>query len=310
MRTRSHALLPLALGAALLLPAARTARAAPSLAERAAAKAAADLEAVIEGLKLAGIDPDRRQLLAEYAGGDYCYCGCPHTLGSCALQHKACKHSARQLRLAAGVLVARPTATVAELARLVGAYYASFDRRARIDVAGFGPPLGDEKAPVTLVVYSDFLCPFCQSYRPVLEAFVAAHPDEVKLYFKPFPLDSHPGAVDVAMAAEWGRDRGAFWPLHDALFEAQAHDLDAMAAVAERLGLDAEDLRDAVTARKHEQKVLASRASGTKAGVRSTPTVFMNGRRLELPDNTAEWLQFTLEDEKEWSRHPGKWDRD
>jgi predicted DsbA family dithiol-disulfide isomerase len=112
------------------------------------------------------------------------------------------------------------------------------------------------------------------------------------------------------MAAEWAREKGAFWRFHDELFEARGHELDDMASLARSLGLDADDLRDAVTTHRYEQKVLGSRASGMAAGVTQTPTVYLDGRRLDLPDNSAEWLQFTLEDEEEWLRHPGKWDRD
>jgi protein-disulfide isomerase len=293
--------------AALLRPAVTPA--APSLAERAAAKAAADLDAALDELKLPGIGADQRQLLARYANGDFCYCGCPHTVSSCLLRHKACKHATRQLRLAAAAIAAQPSASPEEIKRFVNQYYRAFDHRAQIGLDGFGPPLGDEKAPVTLVEYSDFTCPFCQSLRPVLEAFVAANPGRVKLFFKPYPIESHPGAVEAAMAAEWAREQGAFWRFHDELFSSPK-DLDALAETAERLGLDAEDLRDALLSRRHEAKVLASRVEATQLGVHSTPTVFMNGRPLTLPDNTAEWLQFALEDEQELLANKGKWARD
>lgn len=283
--------------------------AAPAAAESGTDPAAADVDAALDELKLQGVGQDQRRILARYAAGDFCYCGCPHTLSSCLLRHKACKHSARQLRLAAGVLAVQPASTPDEIQKFVNQYYRSFDRRAKIDLAGFGPPLGEEKAPVTLVEYSDFTCPFCQSFRPVLEAFVKANPGRVKLFFKPFPLESHPGSVEVAMAAEWARQAGAFWRFHDVLFTS-AHDPDAIADAAQSLGLDADDLREALTSRRDEQKVLRSRTEGLENGVRSTPKLFMNGRLLELPNHTAEWLQFALEDEEELSQNHGKWSRD
>jgi protein-disulfide isomerase len=272
-------------------------------------KAAADLDAALDGLQLEGIGPDARQLLVRYAQGNFCYCGCPHTVASCLLSHRACKHSARQTRLAAAVASA-PGATVEAIQQYVTGYYSSFDHRTRIEVAGYGPPLGDEKAPVALVEYSDFTCPFCQQLRPALEAFVAAHPGRVKLYFKPFPIESHPGALDAAIAGEWGRQQGAFWKMHDALFDLPGHGLDAMASVADSLGLDSSDLRDAVASRRFEPQVRASQLQARLADVNSTPTLFMNGRHLTLPANTRAWLDFTLEDEEEWTRNKGKWDRD
>ena len=301
---------PAALTFAVLLTAAAVLRpdraaAAPALDP----KAAADLDAALDGLQLEGIGPDARQLLTRYAQGNFCYCGCPHTVASCLLSHQACKHSARQTRLAAAVAVA-PGATVEAIQKYVTDYYSSFDRRIKIEVAGYGPPLGDEKAPIALVEYSDFTCPFCQQLRPALEAFVAAHPGRVKLFFKPFPIESHPGALDAAIAGEWGRQQGAFWKMHDALFDLPGHGLDSMAATAEALGLDASDLRDAVTSRRLEPQVRASQTEAEVAGVRSTPTLYMNGRLLSLPANTRAWLEFTLQDEEEWIRNKGKWDRD
>ncbi len=269
----------------------------------------ADLDAALAGLSLDGLEPEERQLLARYAQGDFCYCGCPHTVASCLLEHRACKHAARQVRLAAAV-AQRPGISVSDIQGYVTSYYSSFDRRAKIDLAGYGPPLGEERAPITLVEYSDFTCPFCQGFRPVLEAFVAAHPGRVKLYFKPFPIERHPGALDAAIAAEWGRKQGVFWKLHDALFSKDEHDLDALADAAEALGLDASDLRDAVTSRRFEPAVRASQNEARLAGVHSTPTVYMNGRLLQLPENNAAWLQFALEDEEEWIRNGGKWDKD
>jgi len=307
MTTRPFALLLALASAAALRP--EPAGAATPASPPADAKAAADLDAALAGLSLEGVGPEQRKLVAQYAQGDFCYCGCPHTVASCLLTHQTCKHAARQAHLAAGVAGA-PGATVDAIRGFVARYYSSFDRRAKLDVAGYGPPLGDERAPITLVEYSDFTCPFCQSFRPTLEAFVAAHAGRVKLYFKPFPIESHPGALDAAIAGEWGRKQGTFWKLHDALFGLSGHGLDAMASAADELGLDASDLRDAVTSRRFEPQVRASQAEASLAGVHATPTVFMNGRLLSLPANDAAWLEFTLEDEEEWMRNKGKWDKD
>jgi predicted DsbA family dithiol-disulfide isomerase len=270
---------------------------------------AADLDAALAGLSIDGIGPEERKLLARYVQGDFCYCGCPHTVGSCLLGHHACKHAARMTRLAAGVAL-RPGATVEVIRDFVRRYYSSFDRRTEPKLAGYGPALGEESAPVTLVEYSDFTCPYCQAFRPTLEAFVAAHPGRVKLFFKPFPILTHPGALESAIAGEWGREQGAFWKMHDALFGSAGHDLDSLAAAAEGLGLDASDLRDAVVSRRFEDRVRASQTDGLRIGVHATPKLFMNGRLLELPDPSAAWFEFALEDEEEWLRNGGKWDRD
>jgi len=295
----------LALLPALLLPSlcVMAAPAAPTEA------ADSELDAALAGI-LPEVGPEQRKLLARYAQGDFCYCGCPRTAASCLLRHGPCKHSARMLRFAAGVVAAKPNASVEEIQKFVSAYYSSFDRRTKIDLADWGPPLGEEKAPVTLVEYSDFTCPFCQGLRPTLEAFVAAHPGRVKLYFKPYPIESHPGALAAAVAGEWGRKQGVFWKLHDALFSSPAHDLETIAGEAEKLDLDSSDLREAITSRRDEARIRASQAEANLAGVHSTPTLFLNGRLIDLPERTQSWLDFTLEDEEEWMRNKGRWDRD
>lgn len=300
---RPPVVLALALAASLALP-------SPAPAAPPDPKATEELDALLDGLKLPAIGFNQRQLLLRWASGDFCYCGCPHTVGSCLLKHASCKHSTRMVRLAAGVLAVEPNAKPEFLQGFVTQYYASFDRRAKLDVAAYGPPLGDEKAPVTVVVFSDFTCPYCRSSRPELESFVAAHPGRVKLYFKPYPILSHPGALESAMAAEWGREQGAFWKLHDAMFASSSHDLDALEAAAQGLGLDGADLRDALLSRRMEGRVRASQTEANRVGVHSTPTVFMNGRKLELPELSARWLGFALEDEEEWLANRGKWARD
>jgi protein-disulfide isomerase len=177
-------------------------------------------------------------------------------------------------------------------------------------VAGFGPPLGSESARITMVEFSDFTCPYCQLVRPGLEAFVEARKDRVKLVFKPFPIESHAGALELAQAAEWARDQKLFWPMHDAIFaRPDAHTPDELAALARQLGADPESLRAALADGRYLPKLRASQAEARAAGIKGTPSLFLNGRPLVLMDFSDEGLEFTLQDEEEWTRHGG-WQRD
>jgi protein-disulfide isomerase len=197
-----------------------------------------------------------------------------------------------------------------EVARLVTAYYASFDKRATIDVSQFGPPRGDPAAKVTIVEWSDFTCPYCQLVRPVLESFVEGHKGRVKLVYKPFPIESHPGALELAQAGEWARDQGLFWPMHDALFSSPGrHDPDELAATAREVGGDGEALKAALESGKYVPKVRESQAEARGAGIKGTPSLFLNGRPLLLSDYSDEGLEFTLEDEEEWVQGGG-WQKD
>ncbi len=278
-----------------------------SAAPEAAAPTSADPAAVLPGVDLEGLSPEQRKIVAEFALQNFCPCGCPHTVSSCLRTHQGCKHAPRTARLA--IRLVRAGAGLADVRRLVDEYFASFDRRVRLDVADFGPPLGDAAAPATLVEFSDFACPFCRALRPTLEAFVTARVDRVKLFYKPFPIEAHPGAVDAAEAVEWARDAGIFWPMHDALFASPGHSIDQLATAARQAGGDAGDLRDAVQAKRHADRIRASQAEGRRAGMKGTPTLFLNGRLLTLPDYSEETLEMVLEDEEEWQAHHG-WERD
>lgn len=310
MTFRPKLLLPAAAAAALALGGCRTpaTSAQPAAAASpATAPTSADPAAVLPGVDLEGLSPEQRKLVADFALQEFCPCGCPHTVSSCLRTHQSCKHAARAAHLA--IRLVRAGAGLADTRRLVNEYYASFDRRVRLSVTDFGPPLGDPDAPATLVEFSDFACPFCRALRPTLEAFVTARTDRVKLFYKPFPIEAHPGAADAAEAVEWARDAGIFWPMHDALFTSPGHSLDQLAVAARQVGGDPGDLRDAVQARRHADRIRASQAEGRAAGMRGTPTLFLNGRMLTLPDYSEETLEMVLEDEEEWQAHHG-WERD
>jgi protein-disulfide isomerase len=286
----------------------RTAAPPPAPAAPPAASASAPAEA-LPGVPLEGLSPEQQRILAEYASSEFCYCGCPHTISACLRTHRECKHAPRMAQVAARIVAGG--GTIANVREWVRRYYASFDHRARLDVKDFGPPLGDPEAPIVLVEYSDFTCPFCQRLRPVLESFVQERAGRVKLFFKPFPIESHPGALETAITAEWARDHGLFWPMHDALFSnPEGHDTEDLVSQAEALGGDGSDLRDALLTRRNEHRIRAAQAEARAAGMVGTPTLYLDGRMVEVPGPvTEEWLEFTLQDEEEWKKHGG-WERD
>lgn len=287
---------------------AAVAAAALLAAPRPAAPAEAPAPGALPGVDLEGLPDEQRAAVLDFAKGAFCYCGCPHTLAQCLSEHRTCKHAPRMAAFA--VRLARAGVKKPELGRIVASYYASFDRRAKLDVSRFGPPLGSPGAPVTLVEFSDFTCPYCRVVRPRLESFVEGRAGRVKLFYKPFPIESHPGALELSQAGEWAREAGLFWPMHDALFESPgAHSADELAALARRLGGDPESLRAALEEGRFLAKLRESQAEARAAGIRGTPTLFLNGRMLVPTDFSEEWLEHTLQDEEEWQAHRG-WERD
>ncbi len=139
---------------------------------------------------------------------------------------------------------------------------------------------GPARAPVTIVEYGDFECPYCGQAEPVVRELLADHGD-VRYVWRHLPLtDVHPHAELAAEAAEAAADQGAFWPLHDLLLRRQdALLLPDLLRYAAETGLDTERFRDYLTRRTGAARVAADVDSADLSGVSGTPTFFINGRR-------------------------------
>ncbi len=142
------------------------------------------------------------------------------------------------------------------------------------------PTRGRLDAPVEVVVFSDFECPFCRRAEPVLARLVARFSEDVLLVWKHYPLSIHAHARPAAEAAQCAHAQGRFWAFHDALLadadvaRVVQGRLDAMAA---GVGLDPADFARCVQTRAHQEDVVKDSAAGERAGVTGTPTVFING---------------------------------
>ena len=142
---------------------------------------------------------------------------------------------------------------------------------------------GPATAPVTLVEYGDFECPYCGGMYPVVKELRERMGDRLRLVFRHFPLDSvHPHARRAAEAAEAAAAQGRFWEIHDLLFESR-DDLDdeALRRFATGLGLDLARFEDDLAGRRHAPHVREDRLDGERSGVEGTPTFFINGARYE-----------------------------
>jgi protein-disulfide isomerase/uncharacterized membrane protein len=140
---------------------------------------------------------------------------------------------------------------------------------------------GPADAPVQIVVFSDFECPFCRQFAPVLKRIRERYPREVSLAFRHFPVASHARAFPAAVAAECAAEQGAFWEYHDRLF-AEGGDLsDAkLLALASALGLNAAQFSACLKSAAPAKRVEASRQDATLRGLDGVPAVFLNGRRV------------------------------
>jgi NhaA family Na+:H+ antiporter len=151
---------------------------------------------------------------------------------------------------------------------------------------------GPVDAPLTLVEYGDFQCPFCRAAVPEVEQVREALGDRLRVVYRHFPLTTvHPYAWGAAEAAEAAGTQGRFWEMHDLLFADQEQlavpDLVARAAI---LGLDIERFQEEILGRVHAARVEEDVLSGESSGVQGTPTFFTNGVHHRGPFDAASLL--------------------
>ncbi len=179
--------------------------------------------------------------------------------------------------------VAARQALIAELRKTGPEVRVLFDApRRQVEVAATDPSIGHPSAPVTIVEFSDFQCPFCQSVSPTLKAVREKYGDKVRVVWKDFPLTQiHPEAFKAGEAAHCAGDQGRFWEYHDRLFaNQQALQPDSLKNYAADLGLDAAAFNSCLDTSKHGERVRGGVEQGTRLGVNSTPTIYINGRML------------------------------
>jgi len=154
--------------------------------------------------------------------------------------------------------------------------------RSNVAIDPGDPSLGPAGAPVTIVEFSDFQCPFCQRVVPTLKRVRDAYGDRVRLVWKDFPLTSiHPQAFKAAEAGQCAHEQGKFWDYHDRLFgNQQALQVESLKKYAADAGLDAAKFGSCLDTAKYAERVQAQMGVGAGLGVNSTPAVFINGRLL------------------------------
>lgn len=147
-----------------------------------------------------------------------------------------------------------------------------------IPTAG-APSLGPQNAPITLVEFSDFQCPYCIAATPEIQATLRAYPTQVKLIFKEYPLEMHSQAELAAIAAIAAHKQGKFWAMHDAMFASRDLSRNTILALAQKNGLDMKRFEADWNSAETRQTVIRDIQDGDRAGVEGTPTIFINGKR-------------------------------
>jgi protein-disulfide isomerase len=153
----------------------------------------------------------------------------------------------------------------------------------RVEISADGAPFkGPAKAPVTIVEFSDFHCPFCRRVIPTLTQIESKYGDKIKLVFRDFPIEGlHPGATKAHEAARCANEQGKFWPYHDKLFAGPPKSSpEIFKAFAKELGLDVASFETCFDAGKYQADIKKDIEEGNRVGVTGTPAFFINGRLI------------------------------
>jgi protein-disulfide isomerase len=143
------------------------------------------------------------------------------------------------------------------------------------------PTQGPATAPIDLIEFSDFQCPFCESAFPTVKQVLSTYGDKIHFTYRHYPLGNHPRARPAAEAAQCAAEQDKFWPFHDKLFGDQSRlsDQDFKQHAAE-LGLDTGQFNSCFDSRKYKAEIDADIRTAEEAGVSGTPAFFVNGRML------------------------------
>lgn len=167
-----------------------------------------------------------------------------------------------------------------------GAYAPSDQAEMRIDQADYrvsdAPAKGPEDAPVHIVEFSNFPCPFCGELAATLEQVAEEYGDDVRIEYRHFPIGNQPQGHRAARAAYCAGEQGEFWAMHDELFKhAPAHGPQQLERYAAKIGLDQEAFGECLESDRAEGRVDQDVAAARRLGIEGTPTFFINGQRFQ-----------------------------
>jgi protein-disulfide isomerase len=148
----------------------------------------------------------------------------------------------------------------------------------RVQVAATGPSRGPEKAPVTIVEFSDFECPYCVRAEDTIKQVMKEYDGKVRLVYRDFPLPFHPNAQKAAEAAHCAGDQGKYWEMHETLFQNQkALAVADLKNHAKTIGLDGPKFEKCLESGEKAKEVDEHKRAGAEVGVTGTPAFFVNG---------------------------------
>jgi protein-disulfide isomerase len=244
----------------------------------------------LKGIDTTGIGTKQSAFLLQFSQEARCPCAPARTMLSC-MQDKSCPMASRILSRGADAI--REGLGPQEVVEVMVKVYLA-DQKHQFDLSKTAKK-GAAKPAVTIVEFADFECPHCAEMRDVLDGLVKAHPKQVAVYFKNFPLPHHRYAHPAARAVLAAQQQGRFWQMHDLLFLNQASlSDDKIVGFAKEIGLNMIRFKKDMESSAVYGQIEKEQAEGKKANLDSTPTIYINGKMYvdsKNPDKIAEHIR-------------------
>lgn len=231
-----------------------------------------------------GLTPAKKTSALHALRNFDCTCGCDMKVAECRVKDPSCSYSrglsamiVDSMRKGKSESDAVAEAKASKLGHVAEAKL--LNDPVPIPTLG-SPTMGPANARIVLVEFSDFQCPYCVKAVEKINAVLKAYPNDVRLIFKQYPLESHPQASISAAAALAAHNQGKFWQMHDVLFANRTQlSRQNILAWAGKLGLDMKRFTADLDSDAIKKAVIRDTQDGDKAGVEGTPTVFIDGQR-------------------------------
>jgi protein-disulfide isomerase len=239
----------------------------------------------LPSVDLNGMTPPQKARTLRLLRNHSCPCGCDMKVAECRVKDPGCSYS-KGLSAALAEAIKQGKSENDAVAAAVASRWGHAPAPpklldAPVAIATEGSPVtGPASAPITLIEFSDFQCPYCVKAAGQLKALLKAYPSQVKLVFRQFPLDSHSQAATAAAAALAAHNQGKFWPMHDALFANRDRlSRSGILLLASSLNLDMKRFTADMDSPETKRLVTRDIDDGDRAGVEGTPTIFIDGQR-------------------------------
>jgi protein-disulfide isomerase len=273
---------------------ARAATGSTPAAQPVAAQPAADDNTPPPGIDLSPLDEFERKVFFRVLNKEPSACGKAHSLMYSLKNDQSCRKSFYAARYV--VKLVDSGYTDSEVSERLQKRFRNGARKS-IDVAD-APMKGNNAARVTLIEFADYECPHCKRAQPVLRQALDEFKNDLRVYFKHYPLPAHPNARLAAEAAVAAQKQGKFWPYNDGVWE---HSESLTPAVLEQIakdsGLDVEKWRKDLDSDDVRFRVQKDRSDGEALRIQATPTIYLNGREFTDPkdiDSLKDWINEEL----------------